>query len=113
MKQSFYLAYRYLAYHKIRTSVLIVAIAIVIFLPIGLQKLIVESELRMKSRAETTPLIVGAKGSSTDLVINTLYFQQEKIENISMKIVDELRERLISVIQYLSSQHLVLGNIQL
>jgi len=92
MKQSFYLAYRYLAYHKIRTLVLIVAIAIVIFLPNGLQKLIVESELRMKSRAETTPLIVGAKGSSTDLVINTLYFQQEKIENISMKIVDELRE---------------------
>lgn len=92
MKQSFYLAYRYLAYHKIRTSVLILAIGIVVFLPNGLQKLIVESELRMKLRAETTPLIVGAKGSSTDLVINTLYFQQEKIENISMKIVDELRQ---------------------
>ena len=44
----------------------------------------------MKLRAESTPLIVGAKGSSTDLVINTLYFQREKIENVSMKIADEL-----------------------
>ena len=90
MKQSFYLAYRYLVYHKIRTSVLIIAIGIIVFLPNGLQKLIVESESRMMSRAESTPLIIGAKGSSTDLVINTLYFQQEKIENISMKIIDQL-----------------------
>lgn len=90
MKQSFYLAYCYLTYHKIRTSVLIIAIGIVVFLPNGLQKLIEESESKMMSRAETTPLIIGAKGSSTDLVINTLYFQQEKIENISIKIRDQL-----------------------
>lgn len=90
MRESLYLAYRYLVYHKIRTTVLIFAIGIITFLPNGLQKLIEESEFRMKLRAESTPLIVGAKGSSTDLVINTLYFQREKIENVSMKIADEL-----------------------
>ena len=44
----------------------------------------------MMQRANSTPLVVGAKGSSTDLVINTLYFQQEKIENLTMAVADGL-----------------------
>ena len=90
MKQSFYLAYKYLTFNKFRTLVLIASIGIIIFLPNGLQKLITESEQQMMSRANSTPLIVGAKGSSTDLVINSLYFQQEKIENIKSNVADKL-----------------------
>lgn len=56
-------------------------------MPNGLKKLISESEIQMVKRAKATPLIIGAKGSSTDLVINTLYFQQEKTENISMEVM--------------------------
>ena len=90
MKQSFYLAYKYLTFNKFRTLVLIASIGIIIFLPNGLQRLITESEQQMMSRANSTPLIVGAKGSSTDLVINSLYFQQEKIENIKSNAADKL-----------------------
>lgn len=90
MKQSLYLAYKYLTFNKFRTLVLIASIGIIIFLPNGLQKLITESEQQMMSRANSTPLIVGAKGSSTDLVINSLYFQQEKIENIKSNVADKL-----------------------
>ena len=90
MKQSFYLAYKYLTYNKFRTLVLIASIGIIIFLPNGLQRLITESEQQMMSRANSTPLIVGAKGSSTDLVRNSLYFQQEKIENIKSNVADKL-----------------------
>jgi putative ABC transport system permease protein len=91
MKQSIYLAYRYLIFHKFRTLVLIASIGIIIFLPNGLQRLIEGSEAQMMFRADTTPLVVGAKGSSTDLVINTLYFQQEELETIKMEMVDSLR----------------------
>jgi putative ABC transport system permease protein len=70
--------------------VLIASIGIIIFLPNGLQRLITESEQQMMSRANSTQLIVGAKGSSTDLVINSLYFQQEKIENIKSNVTDKL-----------------------
>ena len=90
MKQSFYLAYKYLTFNKFRTLVLVASIGIIIFLPNGLQRLITESEQQMMSRANSTPLIVGAKGSSTDLVINSLYFQQEKIENIKSNVADKL-----------------------
>ncbi len=54
------------------------------------KKLITESEIRMMDRATTTPLIIGEKGSSTDLVINSLYFQDEKLDPVSMLEVDEL-----------------------
>lgn len=90
MKQSFYLAYRYLIFHKVRSGVLIASIGLITFLPNGLQRLIEESETQMMARANTTPLIVGAKGSSTDLVISTMYFQQEKIETITVETATQL-----------------------
>jgi len=92
MRQSFYLAYRYLLYHKFRTIVLVCSIGLIIFLPNGLQRLIKESEQQMMARADATPLIVGAKGSSTDLIINSLYFQQEKIDNIKFGVTNQLTE---------------------
>jgi putative ABC transport system permease protein len=85
MKQSLYLAYRYLVFHKFRTLVLITAIGLIIFLPVGLQRLITDSEKQMMSRAESFPLIVGAKGSSTDLVINAIYFQHQEMDQLDME----------------------------
>ena len=92
MKQSFYLALRYIFYHKIRSMVLIAAIGLITFLPNGLQRLIEESEKQMMARADSTPLIIGAKGSSTDLVINTMYFQQENMETITIQTVEMLNQ---------------------
>ena len=40
MKDSLYLAYRYLAYNRVRTLVLTFSVAIIIYLPMGLKRLI-------------------------------------------------------------------------
>lgn len=92
MKQSFYLALKYLIFYKFRTIVLVISIGLILYLPLGLQRLITESEAQMLSRAEATPLIIGAKGSATDLVINTLYFEQDEIEPVKYQKVDELNK---------------------
>jgi len=92
MKQSFYLALKYLIFYKFRTIVLVISIGLILYLPLGLQRLITESEAQMLSRAESTPLIIGAKGSATDLVINTLYFEQDEIEPVKYQKVDELNK---------------------
>jgi len=68
----------------------VASLTVIVYIPNGLEKLITESEIRMMDRATTTPLIIGEKGSSTDLVINALYFQDEKLEPISMEEVNEL-----------------------
>jgi putative ABC transport system permease protein len=92
MKQSIYLAFRYLTFHRVRTTILVAAIGLIIFLPVGLQRLITDSEKQMMARAETFPLIVGVKGSSTDLVINAIYFQQQEMEQLTMKTGQVLKE---------------------
>lgn len=70
----FYLAWRYLRHHKTRTTILIACLSLLAILPLGLHELLDEGQKRMTARAEATPLLVGAKGSSVDLTLNALYF---------------------------------------
>lgn len=84
------MAIKYLQFHLVRSSILVGSIALILFLPAGLQKLISQSEQQMMARADATPLIVGAKGNSTDLVINSLYFEQARIDALNLKTVCQL-----------------------
>ena len=92
MMNSFYLAFQYVSFYKWRSLLLILSMGIIIFLPFGLRHLINESERQMMERANATPLIIGAKGSASDLVINSLYFQQEPVESITMREVEVLKK---------------------
>jgi putative ABC transport system permease protein len=60
----------------------VACITLISFLPVSLQLLLDESERQLLSRASVTPLVIGAKGSSLDLVMNTLYFGDEVPELI-------------------------------
>ena len=77
MKQVLYLAWRYLAYHRIKTTILIVSITLIVYVPVGLRVLVGQSERELTTRAEATPLVIGAKGSPLELVLNTLYFESD------------------------------------
>ena len=85
MFDSFYIAWKYIVYNRIKTAVLIASITLISFLPFALQLLLNESERQLMSRAVTTPLVVGAKGSALDLVMNTLYFDDEVPELITLE----------------------------
>jgi putative ABC transport system permease protein len=77
MRDSLYLAWRYLAYHRIKTAILITSITLIVFLPVGLRVLVNQSADQLTARAEATPLIVGARGSPLELVLNSLYFESD------------------------------------
>lgn len=85
-----YLAWRYLSFYKARTLVLICCITIIAALPLVLERLVDESERQLSSRAQSSPLLIGAKGSSLDLVMNSLYFSEEQPEPITMAAVDQV-----------------------
>ena len=72
-----YLAWRYLAYHRFKTFVLVASITLIVYLPIGLRVLVSESSRQLTARAESTPLLIGAKGSPLELVLRTLYFASD------------------------------------
>ena len=92
MIDSLYIAWQYIRSNKIRTATLIACITLISFLPVSLQLLLGESEQQLMSRAVSTPLVMGAKGSSLDLVMNSLYFSDEIPELISMKASERVME---------------------
>ena len=77
---SLYLAWRYVAYHRAKTIILVTSIALVLFLPFGLRVLVDESSDQLLARARATPLVIGARGSALELVLNSLYFESKQPE---------------------------------
>ena len=92
MIDSLYIAWRYIRFNKIKTATLVACITLITFLPLALQVLLNESERQLMSRAVSTPLLVGAKGSALDLVMNTLYFDDEVPEPLTMVDADHIDE---------------------
>ena len=92
MLHSLYLTWRYILHNRIKTIIMVTSVTVIIYLPIGLNILVNESEEQLMERASSTPLIVGAKGSSLDLVINTLYFEPADFDELTMLAVDKIYE---------------------
>ena len=77
MKDTLYLAWRYLAHHRIKTAILVGSLTLITFLPVGLNVIVGQSARELTARAEVTPLLVGAKGSPLELSLNSLYFESD------------------------------------
>ncbi len=92
MLDSIYIAWKYIRYNKIKTVTLIACITLILSIPISLELLLNESERQLMSRATSTPLVVGAKGSALDLMMNTLYFGDEIPELINMEASDQITD---------------------
>ncbi len=87
---SLYIAWQYVTWNRGKTLVLITSITLITFLPMALQVLLNESEQQLRSRALETPLLVGARGSALDLVMSSLYFDDQVPEIISMQAVRQV-----------------------
>ncbi|MHC4339225.1 MAG: hypothetical protein ACYSX0_03285 [Planctomycetota bacterium] len=92
MSGSLYLAWRYLASHPFKTAVLVFSITLILFIPSGLRVLVSQSERQLTARAEATPLLIGAKGSPLELVLNSLYFGHEVPETVRYGQADRVEE---------------------
>ena len=77
MTDVLYLAWRYLTYHRWKTFILVTSIMLIVYLPVGLNVLVDQSAAQLTSRAQSTPLLVGAKGSPLELALNSLYFESD------------------------------------
>jgi putative ABC transport system permease protein len=89
---SFYLAWRSLSYNKVKTVILVSCITIIAVLPPSLEILLKESERQLSLRAEMSPLLIGARGSALDLVMNSLYFGNEVPDTITMVATEQVMD---------------------
>jgi putative ABC transport system permease protein len=92
MINSLYIAWKYIAFNKVKTATLVACITLISFLPVALELLLNESEKQLMSRAVSTPLVLGAKGSALDLVMNTLYFDDEVPELITLEVSNRVMD---------------------
>ena len=97
MRHSLYIAWQYIRFNKVKTLTLVACITLIAFLPFALNLLLDESEKKLMSRAVSTPLIVGAKGSALDLVMNTLYLGGDAPETITMAASDRIQDSDLAV----------------
>jgi len=97
MKDTFYIAGQYLRYHWVKTVILVVSVSLVLFIPLGLNYLAKQGAQQMTSRAEATPLLVGAKGSQTELSLSALYLKEPKVEPIPYQATERLSAEGLAV----------------
>jgi len=77
VRHRLYLAWRYLAHHRFKTAILVTSILLILYVPAALRVLVRQSEEQLTARAAATPLLIGARGSPLELVLNSLYFGHE------------------------------------
>jgi len=97
MTDSLYLAWQYILNNKIKTAIMVISVTVIIYLPLGLSILVNQSERQLLNRALSTPVLIGSKGSSLDLVINTLYFEPSEFDTLTMKSVERVDETGLAV----------------
>ncbi|MBW7837332.1 MAG: ABC transporter permease [Sphingomonadales bacterium] len=86
--QSFYIAWRYLAFHKWRTAILVLSLSLIVALPLAVDRTIDRISWTLKSRAKDTPLLLGPRESSLDLVLSALYFIKSSPAGLTYAAVD-------------------------
>ncbi|MEM1318171.1 MAG: ABC transporter permease [Pseudomonadota bacterium] len=62
--------------------------ALILFVPLATQILLSSSERALLTRGETTPLLLGSRGSQLDLTMAALYFSEESPEPVRMAEVE-------------------------
>jgi len=90
VNDSLYLAWRYLSHHRAKTLLLVLSLSVFLGLPLVMRAMSAVIQQSLMARAQSTPLLLGKKGSSLDLVVEALYFQPKGIEALTASDADEI-----------------------
>jgi putative ABC transport system permease protein len=88
---AFHLALHYVLRHRLQSLLLCLALGASLALPVAVRTFAKTVEAETGKRASGTPLVLGAKGSSLDLLLSALYFRRQPIAPITLRQVDLIR----------------------
>jgi putative ABC transport system permease protein len=103
------LAWSYLAYHRYRSLVLVVALSITMALPLAAHLLIRVYADGLTDRAHESPLLIGRRGNRFDLVFRALYFTDAPVTETNLAEVESLAESGLAVPLPLHVRHTARG----
>lgn len=90
MTDSLFLAWRYLRHHRAKTLLLVLSLSVFLGLPLVMRAMSAIIQESLMARAQSTPLLLGKKGSTLDLVVETLYFQPKGIDALTTADANEI-----------------------
>ena len=105
MKHALFLAWHALLWHRSRSIIVVLSLAITIWLPATVHLMLNEFRREISERSHATPLIVGARGSRIDLVLHALYFKGVPPAEITMAEVQQLTESGLGIAVPLHSRY--------
>lgn len=85
------LSWQYVWFYRWRSLVLVACLFLTCVLPLMLAILLYFFNQRLESRAVSTPLVIGARGSGLDLTLHALYFRTPPDRNIRYSEYQELQ----------------------
>ena len=86
------LAWRYIRFYRLRTAILVAALAVTACLPLGSRWAAQRFESSARQRALATPLIIGVKGSRFGLAMHALYFRGESPPTLKQAEVQRIEQ---------------------
>ena len=92
MSDILYLAWCYLRFHPLKTFALTLSIALLVYVPVGLNIFVSETSRQLTLRAASTPLLMGARGSRLELVLNSLYFESDLARPMHYGEIEHVRQ---------------------
>jgi putative ABC transport system permease protein len=99
-----------LRYYRLRTIILVTCVSLTISLPVAVHILVRIYNKAMVERAESAPLVLGAVGSPSDLVLNALHFKGRLPRRLSMAEVAQVKDSGLAVPVPMHVAHMA-GNI--
>jgi putative ABC transport system permease protein len=75
----FHLGRKHLARQRSRVALLVAAISLSLFLPLGVALAVRAAERHLRARSEDTPLLLGSPGSALELAFHALYFHRPDV----------------------------------
>lgn len=90
MTDLLYMSWRYVAYHWMKSVILVAAIALIVFIPAGLRVLVHQGEIQLRARAQATPLLLGSRDSPLELALNALYFSADRPETMDFSATGDI-----------------------
>ncbi len=85
-----FLALAYLRHHWARSVTLICVAALIMAVPLVARDLLGGSQRALTTRADSTPLVLGHRGSQLDLAMTALYFAPERTPPVTMAAVNRI-----------------------
>ncbi|GAB5495456.1 MAG: hypothetical protein Phyf2KO_05360 [Phycisphaerales bacterium] len=99
MTGAFRLGLLYALRHRAQTLVVAVCIAATVGLPVAANLVLSHYQQQLNRRADSIPLVVGAKGSRFDLAFAALYFKEQPVEPVKMSLYTEIaRDREVTAV---------------